>query len=72
MSGWSLEDAIAMERRHVLEGEKLVARQEALMDRLIGKGNPELVTIGYGVLALLTESLELSRKRLRDLESHPT
>jgi hypothetical protein len=42
------------------------------MDRLIGKGNPELVTIGYGVLALLTESLELSRKRLRDLESHPT
>ncbi|SDR59461.1 hypothetical protein SAMN05519103_06428 [Rhizobiales bacterium GAS113] len=36
MNGW-LEDAITMERRHILEGEKRVAQQEALVAELIGK-----------------------------------
>jgi uncharacterized coiled-coil protein SlyX len=57
MSGWSPEDAMAMERRHIVEGENRVARQEALVRR------------SNEVLDLLRESLELSKERLRDLEN---
>jgi hypothetical protein len=34
MSDWSPEEAVAMERRHILEGEKRVVREEALVDQL--------------------------------------
>jgi hypothetical protein len=57
MSDWSPEEAIAMEQRHILEGEKRVARQEALVRR------------SNEVLDLLRESLKLSKERLRDLEN---
>jgi hypothetical protein len=69
MSDWSPEKAIAMERRHIQEGEKRVSRQEALMGRLIENGGDyQLVHMANEVLSLLRESLEFSRERLRDLE----
>ncbi|SEE99408.1 hypothetical protein SAMN05519104_7553 [Rhizobiales bacterium GAS188] len=67
MNGW-LEDAITMERRHILEGEKRVARQEALVAELIGKRRDDLARTAKDVLGILRESLELSRTRLRTLE----
>ena len=68
MSGWSPEDAIAMERRHILEGEKRVARQQALAAELIKKGHNQLALTANELLALLRELLELSRTRLQELE----
>jgi hypothetical protein len=69
MSDWSPEQAIAMERRHILEGEKRVSRQEALVEELIQKGGRyQLVQTAHEVLSLLRASLELSWERLRDLE----
>jgi hypothetical protein len=69
MSDWWSEKAIAMERRHILEGEKRVSRQEALVGKLIENGHDQLVRAANEVLGLLRESLELSRERLRDLEN---
>jgi hypothetical protein len=71
MSGWSPEEAIAMERLHILEGEKRVARQEALMGELIGDGYAQLALTTNDVLNLMRETLELSRRRLRSLEGLP-
>jgi hypothetical protein len=69
MSDWSPETAIAMERRHILEGEKRVSRQEALVGQLIENGGRrQLVQTANEVLGLLRESLDLSRERLRYLE----
>jgi hypothetical protein len=68
MSDWSPENAIAMERRHILEGETRVARQEALVGRLIESGLDQLVRPANEVLSLLRASLELSRERLSELE----
>lgn len=68
MNGWSPEDAIAMERRHILEGEKRVARQEALVKELTEKGHDRIVPRSNEVLGVLRASLELSRERLQELE----
>ena len=68
MGDWLPEKAIAMERRHILEGEKRVSRQEALVGKLINSGHDQLVPTANEVLGLLRESLELSKERLRDLE----
>jgi len=63
------EKAIAMERRHILEGEKRVSRQEALVEKLIDNRHDQLVLTANEVLGLLRESLELSKERVRDLEN---
>jgi len=68
MSGWSTETAIAMERRHVLEGEHRVARQEALVKELVERGHEQLAHTASQMLDVLRESLELSRDRIRCLE----
>ena len=68
MSDWSPETAIAMERRHILEGEKRIARQETLVGKLIESGHDQLVCRANEVLGFLRESLQLSRERLRELE----
>jgi len=68
MNGWSPEDAMAMERRHIVEGKKRVARQEALVRSLIEKRHDRIVPRSKEVLCLLRDSLELSKERLRDLE----
>ena len=63
------EKAIAMERLHILDGVKRVARQEALVGKLINSRHVQLVSTANEVLDLLGETLELSRERLRDLEN---
>jgi hypothetical protein len=68
MDHWSPDDAIAMERRHIVEGGKRVARQEALVRELVEKGSGHIVPGANELLHLLRESLGLSRARLRDLE----
>ena len=68
MSSWSPADAIAMERRHIIEGEKRVARQEALVLEQIERGHVQNMARFQEVLDLFRESLELSRERLRELE----
>jgi hypothetical protein len=68
MSGWSPADAMAMERRHIVEGEKRVVRQAALVEELTEKGHASMLPHSHDVLRLLRESLELSRDRLRYLE----
>jgi len=57
-----------MERRHIIEGEKRVARQEALVLEQIERGHVQNMARFQEVLDLFRESLELSRERLRDLE----
>ena len=68
MNGWSPEDAMAMERRHIVEGKRRVARQEVLVRGLIEKGHDRIVPRSKELLGLLRDSLELSKERLRDLE----
>ena len=68
MTGWSPIDAIAMERRHVLGGEKIVARQEALVSDLRERGRDQRARLATELLDTLRECLELSRERLLDLE----
>ena len=68
MTRWSIEDAVAMERRHVLAGEKMVSRQECLANELVGKGRDQLAQSANEVLVILRESLDLSRKHLSRLE----
>ena len=70
MSDFSPEKAIAMEKRHILEGEKRVARQEALLRELIEKQHGQLTRRAGEVLDFLRASLELSRDRLRYLQAH--
>jgi hypothetical protein len=69
MSGFSPEDAMAMERRHIVEGEKRVARQEALVRELTEKGRTQIVQRSIELLGDMRNMLELSRARLRDLEN---
>ena len=69
MSGWSPQEAIAMERCHILEGEKRIARQEALVRELIDAKRDQLALRANELLGLMRDTLELSRKRLRELET---
>lgn len=64
----SCGDTVAMERRHLLEGEQLVARRQALMEKLIERGNYDLVEAANELLDILRESIDLSMTRLRELE----
>jgi hypothetical protein len=70
MSGWSFEDAMAMERRHIIEGEERVARQDVLTGQLIEKGYWRIAHDAAELLKLMYASVELSRDRLRYLEDH--
>ncbi|WP_146002722.1 hypothetical protein [Telmatospirillum siberiense] len=70
MSGWSCREAIAMERRHILEGEIKISRQKMIVSELILKKHDRLVPMAMDVLYMLCDSLEMSRTRLLDLESH--
>ena len=54
-----------MQRRHILEGENLVAKQQALVEKLIEKGHHGLVETANELLGILRESLELSRTLLQ-------
>ena len=69
MTSWSIEDAISVERRHVLAAEKLVARQEVILERLTGNGRVRVAQDASDLLDILREPLELSRQHLRRLEA---
>jgi hypothetical protein len=69
MADWSPATAIAQERRHVLEGEERVARQEALVKKTVEQGHAELARIAGQMLDALRASLDLSRERLLYLEA---
>jgi hypothetical protein len=69
MTDWSPVEAIAMERRHILEGEKRIARQVIITAELTRRsGCDDLVREANDLLRLLREIVELSRVRLRYLE----
>ena len=59
-----------MERRHIIEGEIRVLRQEMLISELILKRHDRLVPMANDVLSIMRDCLEMSRTRLLDLESH--
>jgi len=68
MSGWSLEAAITMERRHILEGEMRVFRQEALIRKLTLKGHVDLAIRATEFLGRLREFVAVAKERLLTLE----
>jgi hypothetical protein len=68
MSNWSPLDAIAMERRHIVEGEQRIAWREILVRQVTERGRDQLIHDAHEVLRLLREAVDLSRERLRDLE----
>ena len=68
MSGWSLEAAITMERRHILEGEMRVSRQEALVQKLILQGHGELAIRATEFLGRLREFVAVAKESLLTLE----
>ena len=61
---------MAMERRHIIEGEERVARQDVLTGTLIEMGYYRIARDSAELLNLMYTSLELSRDRLRYLEDH--
>jgi len=69
MTGWSLIDAIAMERRHVLAWEASVVRQDALTAKLHAGGHDQLAASAVELLELFRDMLKFSRVRLRQLEA---
>jgi hypothetical protein len=64
VSDRSTEDALAMTRRHVLEAEGHVARQEALVAKLDRDGHIALADEARKILATLRRSLELAQEHL--------
>ena len=68
MGDFSPDAAIATERRHILEGERRVARQQALVMDLRERGNSRLTRRANELLIAMRASLELSRTRLLELE----
>jgi hypothetical protein len=68
MNGWSPTDAIAMERRHIIEGEKVVARQAALVLVLHEKRHSQRERLSIELLDIFQDCLKFSRRRLLDLE----
>jgi hypothetical protein len=71
MSDWSREGAIAMERRHIAGGRERIARQEALLKKLLPNGNQELILRASELLDDMREFLETAEARLRYLEADP-
>ncbi len=68
MSTWSPADTIAMEKRHVAEGEQRVARQDVIVSYHLKQGHDSIVVRSLELLAILRQSVELSHERLRYLE----
>jgi len=64
MTDWSPEKAMAMEERHIIEGEMRVARQEVLVAKLAEKGHGASLTLAEDLLSALCDSVEISRDRL--------
>ena len=69
MSDWSPEAAIAMEKRHLIRGEEMIAHQERIISQLTMKGLDEHLPRANDLLNLMRQTLEMTRERLRDLEN---
>jgi hypothetical protein len=67
MSNWNRDAAIAMERRHIVEGERRIERQQALIARLVLKGTSDL-TKSTDLLAVFRDLVDMAKARLRCLE----
>jgi hypothetical protein len=70
MGTWSPASAIAMEKRHIVEGQERVARQNAIVSSHIKQGHDRMVARSMEILAMFRNSVEQSRERLRYLEQH--
>lgn len=64
----SPQNTVEIERRHVREAEKLVARQEAILRELRLRRDRRLAELAQEVLAGLQENLRLAAERLAKLE----
>ena len=62
------EDLLALARRHVVEGEKRIARQEATVAKIIASGDRQMALKAEDVLHILQCSLDLARAHLLRLE----
>jgi hypothetical protein len=58
------EDLLSMAKRHVLEGEQRVARQEEHIEQMTRARHPEAAARGREVLQQFRWSLELARRHL--------
>jgi hypothetical protein len=59
------EDLLAMTRRHVLEAQGHVARQETLVAKLDREGRVALAAKAREILAILRTSLALAQEHLK-------
>lgn len=62
------EDPLEMERRHIVEGQARIDRQEEIIRQLVEGGTPALAITARQVLLTFRQSLALSKARLADLE----
>lgn len=69
MTGWDREAAIAMERRHIADGERRIERQQAFIARLVQRGAIDLLPMSTGLLAEFRDLLEMSKARRQTLQS---
>jgi hypothetical protein len=65
------ESPLAMAARHVMEGEERVARQQAILERMVKAGYRREATEAEKLLETMRTTLELAREHLRrEKESH--
>ena len=61
------ENPIAMEQRHIVEGEARIAQQKVIVAGLEQRGHEEAAETGRELLHLLRSTLGLARERLARL-----
>ena len=61
---------LAMAARHVMEGEERVARQEAIVERMLKSGYEREAAEAVKLLETMNMTLRLAREHLRREESH--
>jgi hypothetical protein len=65
------ESPLAMAARHVMEGEERVARQQAILERMLKAGYLREATEAERLLETMRTTLKLAREHLRrEKESH--
>jgi hypothetical protein len=64
------ESPLAMAARHVVEGEDRVARQEAIVERMLKSGYKREAAEAVRLLETMKTTLRLARQHLRREENH--
>jgi hypothetical protein len=67
--GFSIDKALQMARRHVSDGEKRLARQEALVAKLEVGGITDVLLAARQSLVAMHVTLNLARRDLERLEN---